>query len=94
VETNIDWSTYLTLHCIFEAGEINKGQLIKFWLNYFSTSRFDKIDKETYFWLLENLVRGRDLEEPTYDTKQFAKAYIRMMETAGCINQEGNLDRN
>ena len=32
----VGWQTYLDLYCIFQAGKIEKHQLIKFWMKFFN----------------------------------------------------------
>ena len=31
----VDWSIYLQLYCIFEAGQVEKSSLIRFWIKFF-----------------------------------------------------------
>jgi hypothetical protein len=32
--SRVDWHTYLELYCIFEAGKVEKDELIKFWTKF------------------------------------------------------------
>lgn len=68
----VDWSTFLNLYCIFQAGHIEKSQLIRFWMAFFNKQRLDPIPVGTYMRLLEELVRGKSMDKPTEATKVFA----------------------
>ena len=34
----VNWQMFLDLYCIFEAGQVEKTHLIKFWIRFFSAS--------------------------------------------------------
>ena len=57
----VDWQTYLQLYCIFEAGQIEKSSLIKFWIKFFDQGLSGKCPEKEYMTLLEELVRGKSL---------------------------------
>jgi len=71
----VDWNTYLQLYCIFEAGQIEKSSLIRFWIKFFDQSLSGKCPKEEYMTLLEELVRGKSLPKPNPTTRLFATMF-------------------
>ena len=46
------------------------------------------VDESVYMRVLEELVRGKTLREPSKTTIMFAKMFQKMMQNAGCLNSE------
>lgn len=85
--TVIDWGTYLDLYCIFEAGGIDKKKLITFWIKFFDRTARGAVPEKEYLPVLEQLVRGNALKDPSATTKLFAEMFQTMMEKAGCLDE-------
>lgn len=83
----INWNTYLELYCIFEAGKMEKQSLIKFWIKFFDNGLRETVPEEHYMPILEELVRGNALHEPSKTTRMFAKMFQKMMSNAGCLDE-------
>jgi len=81
----INWTTYLDLYCIFEAGKMDKSQLSRFWINFFDNNHQGTVAEKDYMEILEMLVRGKTLDKPSRTTHMFAKMFKKMMENAGCL---------
>jgi len=81
----INWNTYLDLYCIFEAGKMDKTQLIRFWIKFFDNNLYGTVAEEDYMTILEMLVRGKTLDKPSRTTHMFAKMFKKMMANAGCL---------
>lgn len=73
--STINWNTYLELYCIFEAGKMEKQSLIKFWIKFFDIGLRETVPEEHYMPVLEELVRGSTLNEPSKTTVLFAKMF-------------------
>ena len=84
----------MNLYCIFQAGHIEKLQLIRFWMAFFNKQRSDPIPVNVYMHLLEALVRGKSMDKPTEATKVFAKTFQNMLHNAGCLDAKGNIYRD
>lgn len=84
----VNWSAYLELYCIFEAGQIDKAQLIRFWIKFFDQSLQGKCPKIEYMTLLEELVRGNSLPKPNKTTRLFARMFHKQMTREGCLDEE------
>ena len=84
--TLIDWGTYLDLYCIFEAGRIDKKKLITFWIKFFDRAMRGTVPETDYLPVLEQLVRGNALKDPSATTKLFAEMFQTMMKKAGCLD--------
>ena len=50
---SINWQMFLDLYCIFEAGQVEKQHLIKFWIKFFDDKLSGLVKKEEYEKLLE-----------------------------------------
>ena len=83
----INWTTYLELYCIFEAGKMEKQSLIKFWIKFFDNGLRETVPEDHYMPILEELVRGNTLREANKTTLMFAKMFQKMMENAGCLDE-------
>ena len=83
---SINWQTYLELYCIFEAGKMEKSTLIKFWIKFFDNGLRGTVAEIEYMTVLEELVRGNTLKNPSRTTIMFAKMFQKMMSNAGCLN--------
>lgn len=83
----VDWQTYLELYCIFEAGKMDKQQLIKFWIKFFDNGLRETVPEEDYMSILEELIRGNTLKKPSKTTRMFAKMFQKMMHNAGCLGE-------
>lgn len=71
----VTWPVFLDLYCIFEAGRIDKNNMIKFWLRFFDPISTGKCPEKDYLRFLEELVRGNSLDKPNKSTKLFAKLF-------------------
>ena len=91
----INWTTFLELYCIFEAGKIEKELLSRFWIKFFDQKLIGTVLEDEYLPILEELVRGNSLKKSNKTTKMFAKMFQKMMENAGCLgdNKEIICDR-
>ena len=54
----------------------------------------DVIDERVYMKLLEELVRGKSMDQPTEATKVFANTFKKMMLNAKCLDAQGNIIRD
>ena len=84
----VGWQTFLDLYCIFQAGKIEKNQLIKFWMKFFDKQMQGDIPEKLYMKLLEELVRGKSMDQPTEATKVFANTFKKMMASANCLDED------
>jgi len=84
----VDWDTYLDLYCIFEAGKIDQKSLIHFWIKFFDQHMRGTVPQSEYLRVLELLVRGNTLRDPSATTKLFAEMFQTMMEKAGCLAKD------
>ena len=84
----VNWPVFLDLYCIFEAGRIDKTNLIKFWLRFFDPISRGKCPEQEYLKLLEELIRGNTLDKPTKSTKMFAKLFQRQLIDNDCLGPE------
>jgi hypothetical protein len=84
----INWQTYLELYCIFEAGKMDKQTLIRFWIKFFDNGMRGTVEESVYMKVLEELVRGKTLNNPSKTTIMFAKMFQKMMSNAGCLGPE------
>ena len=84
----INWQTYLELFCIFEAGKMEKSTLIKFWIKFFDIGMRGNVPENEYMVVLEELVRGNTLKNPSKTTIMFAKMFQKMMSNAGCLSDQ------
>jgi len=91
---SVGWQTYLELYCIFQAGKIEKDQLIKFWMKFFDKQMQGDIEEKVYMKLLEELVRGKSMDEPTEATKVFANTFKKMMKNANCLDEKDAIIRD
>jgi len=83
----VNWPTYLELYCIFEAGQVQKSHLIRFWIKFFDQSHSGKCPAAEYLSLLEELVRGVSLPKPNQTTKLFARMFQKQMQRQGCLDE-------
>ena len=81
----INWNTFLELYCIFESGNIEKEDLIRFWIKFFDPKLIGHVPEETYMTLLEELIRGNSLSEPNETTQMFARMFQKLMINAECL---------
>ena len=81
----INWDTYLELYCIFESGNIEKENLIKFWIKFFDPKLIGTVPEAEYMKLLEELIRGNSLSKPSKTTKLFSRMFQKLMENAGVL---------
>ena len=49
----VNWQMFLDLYCIFEAGQVEKNHLIKFWIKFFDAKLEGVVKKADYEKLLE-----------------------------------------
>eukprot|EP00347_Sterkiella_histriomuscorum_P008803 403343691 len=85
LNAKVNWLTFLDLYCIFESGEIEHDQMIKFWVKFFDQKLIGAVPEELYMNTLEELVRGNSFTKPNKTTKMFALMFQRMMDQAGCL---------
>jgi|TARA_B110000285_G_C14886503_1_gene496436 hypothetical protein len=67
---------------------MDKQTLIRFWIKFFDNGMRGTVDESVYMRVLEELVRGKTLREPSKTTIMFAKMFQKMMSNAGCLNAE------
>ena len=60
----------------------------RFWIKFFDNGMRGTVDESVYMRVLEELVRGKTLREPSKTTIMFAKMFQKMMQNAGCLNSE------
>ena len=87
----VDWTTFLQLHCIFEAGQVEKSHLIRFWIKFFDQSLSGKCPKDEYMTLLEELVRGNSLPKPNQTTRLFARMFFKQLAKNDCLDENEEL---
>ena len=87
----VRWKDYLRLHCTFEEGEMDKSVLVKFWCRFFDLTNAGKCLSELYMSLLEEMIRGKTLKNPSTTTRLFAEYYREMLRLAGCLGSEEEL---
>jgi hypothetical protein len=87
----VDWSTFLQLHCIFEAGQVEKSHLIRFWIKFFDQALCGKCPEHEYMTLLEELVRGNSLPKPDKTTKLFARMFYKQLLRNDCLDEANEL---
>lgn len=73
----IKWEDFVELYCICELGELNKEELIRFWIRFLDPSMLGIVAEEALLDILEKLVRGTSLSEPNEWTYLFAKSMIK-----------------
>ena len=81
----------MELYCIFEAGQVHKTHLIRFWKKFFDQSLSGKCPKDEYLSLLEKLVRGVSLPKPNQTTWLFARMFQKQMMRQGCLDDYENI---
>ncbi len=64
----VTWKLFLELYCTFEAGEMEKAHLIKFWWKFFDPPMSGVSPYHEYMGLLEELVRGAALNKANKTT--------------------------
>ena len=87
----VTWPVYLDLYCIFESGDIDKTNLIKFWIRFFDPISSGKCPESEYKKLLEELVRGNSLDRPNKSTQLFANLFQRQMAKNGCLGPDNEI---
>jgi hypothetical protein len=65
---------------------MEKSTLIKFWIKFFDNGLRGTVAEIEYMTVLEELVRGNTLKNPSKTTIMFAKMFQKMMSNAGCLN--------
>ena len=70
---------------------MDKQTLIRFWVKFFDTGMMGTVEEAEYMRVLEELVRGRTLNNPSKTTILFAKMFQKMMQNAGCLGPEKNI---
>lgn len=87
----VNWHHYLELYCTFEAGQVEKSNLIKFWQRFFDEHLTGFCVETDYLKLLEQIIRGVTLSKPSKTTKLFALMYQSQLKEAGCLNDQKEL---
>ena len=87
----VNWPVYLDLYCIFEAGRIDKTNLIKFWIRFFDPLSRGKCPEQEYLKLLEELIRGNTLDKPIRSTMMFAEIFQKKFARNDCLGPENEI---
>ena len=79
----IKWEEFVELYCICELGQLNKEELIRFWIKFLDPSMLGIVSENAILDILEKLVRGTSLSEPNQGTLLFAKSVLKMYKLHG-----------
>lgn len=70
---------------------MDKATLIKFWLKFFDKGMREAVPEEDYMPVLDELIRGKTLNEPNKSTMLFAKMFQQMMKNAKCLGENNEM---
>jgi len=76
----VTWQHFLDLFCIFESGQVEREELIRFWIKFFDQKLIGHVPEEDYMKLLEEIVRGNRLRKGDKTTQMFALMFQKMMQ--------------
>lgn len=87
----IKWEEFVELYSICELGQLNKSELIRFWVKFLDPSMLGIVSESSIEDILEKLVRGTSLNEANQGTLLFAKSIIKSYKMHNCgeiVNSE------
>ena len=73
----VKWEEFVELYSICELGQLNKEELIRFWIKFLDPSMLGIVTEGSILDILEKLVRGTSLNEPNQGTLLFAKNMLK-----------------
>jgi hypothetical protein len=75
LSAKVTWPIFLDLYCTFVGGQVEKAQLIRFWIKFFDVLQAGFCHEKDYMELLEEMIRGKSLHQSNETTKMFAQMY-------------------
>lgn len=64
-DARVSWQSYLELFCMFEEGSVPLDRLARLWTNFFDIDHNGECRERDYMTLLEQMVRGNTMGQPS-----------------------------